>query len=158
MKLALCGGLALASLLSLTVAAAPRIAHAQSATVSSASAAEDKTHAPPTSPTEMRSPVAFGVGVTLAATGSIATLTGGLMVLVAIGSECGASPCDTTDLAYLGLGIGLGGLAALVGGAALSVYGSQQIPVAEHARAVRSPSRWPEVRLGASSAALRWSF
>ncbi len=158
MKLARTGNLALASLLSLSVAAAPRIAHAQSAPVSPTSAETDKTNAPPTSPTEMRSPVAFGVGVTLAATGSIATLTGGLMVLIAIGSECGASPCDTSDLAYLGLGIGLGGLAALVGGAGLSVYGSQQVPVAEPARARRSPTLWPEVRLGASSAALRWSF
>ncbi|MFO0653347.1 MAG: hypothetical protein U0326_44410 [Polyangiales bacterium] len=158
MKLARAGNLALASLLSLSVAAAPRIAHAQSATVSSESAAEDKTHAPATGPTGMRSPVAFGVGVTLAVTGSLATLTGGLMVLVAIGSECGASPCDTSDVAYLGLGIGLGGLAALIGGAGLSVYGSQQVPVAEPARAMRSPSLWPEVRLGTSSAALRWSF
>ncbi len=157
MKPARTGTLALASIVSLSLAGAPRISHAQSAPPSSTATSGDKVAAP-TGPTEMRSPAAFGVGVALAAVGSLATVTGGLMVLVAVGSECGADPCDTTDLAYLGLGIGLGGLAALVGGAGLSVYGSQQVTVAAPARAMRAPTLWPEVRLGATSAALRWSF
>jgi hypothetical protein len=93
----------------------------------------------------------FGGGIAMICVGSIATIGGAAAAGIASLSDYG----DTTP----GAGVALVGLAMLGGGIAMVVVGGKKVPVKNGEDASNlTVSPMPEVRVGPTSASLKWKF